>query len=171
MVTAEQNLANLGSAANLAAFELGLDLIPPGAWTQAARIEYIARLAQKIVTYSDQFSAASVAAARSTLGDNLSGMAIDTYVFQHPDGADTLAGVFVNTGIDTALAMTSQLANLGTGALALISKTGAVLANTGTAAENFTASASNSTFVFVGVLLIGALLILKTERRISSALS
>lgn len=153
MVSAADNLTNLADAAWLVADSLGLAGINPRDFTQTERLAYTKSLAQTVVSHPDLFTPASLTSAQIILSHNQNGMELANYFSDSADGSMTLQNIFAQTLYDTELHAGAQLANVGNGALNLLSSAGNVLTNTGNAADNLTGSASNS-WVMIAVLAI-----------------
>lgn len=169
MVTEAQNLANLGSASRLAAQALNLDLLPPSSWAQDERIAYVIGLANRILQYPAQFDADTLAGARSVLGQNFNRMALDDYINAGPDGSASVMKSLFDGAFEGLNFGFSSTASLGKGAFNLISRTGNVLTNTGSALDTATATAGNSWLVPVAVVAFLALLATDAVRSVRRA--
>ncbi len=170
MVTAQQNLGNLGSAANLAAIDLGLDLTPASQWSQDQRISFLRGLANKILSYPASFDAQTLNSANVILGQNFNGMHLDDFVNTSPDGSASVAKIFVDSLADGVLGGAQSVANIGTGALNIVNKVASGASNLGDAAANLAqaannASSSTSWLLPIGLIALIGILALNTEER------
>lgn len=173
MVTAQQNLANLGTASRLVANQQNLDETPASDWSQDDRIYFIRSLANTIQQYPNDFDARTINNAHLILGQNFDGMALDDFINSAPDGQASLAKIFVDTIGDNFLSAVSAPANLGSAAVSLVNRVASTASNLGDAAERLSAAAasgaSTANWVFP-VALVGfvALLTMSAKKRVVS---
>lgn len=170
MVTSQQNIANLGSAAQLVAINLGLDQIGPGEWSQTDRLAFIRALANAILQYSAQFDAQTLNSATVILGQNFNGMTLDDFVNAAPDGQASVAKIFFDSLGDNILGGGQAVGNIGTGAVNIVTKIASAASNVGDAAANLAqaannASSSTSLLLPIGLIALVAILVLNTEER------
>lgn len=160
------NAANLGSASNLVAINLGLDGVPASSWSQDQRISFITGLSNTILQYPQSFSDASIASAQSVLGQNMNGMTLDDFVSSSPDGSATLQSAFVDTLADSVLSTGASIASIGTGAAALLNNLGSAVGNISTGVAN--ASNLSSWLVPVAAVAFVALFVMNSEKKVRS---
>lgn len=158
MVSDQQNLLNLGSAANLAKINLNLDLITPSEWSDDDMVNYLAQLSALILANPNAFTADTLATANYVAGQNLNSLITD------PSGEMPLLKYELE---NNAMAAGSDLAKLGQGTLHLIGSIGGTAANLGSAAEG--ASAAADWIIPIAAVAIVYLLIREPERGVKVA--
>lgn len=163
-MTTAQNLAMLGSAAQLTAIDLNLDMIPAGDWDQDSRVAYVHALAQRILATPNSFLPSTVASASAILGSNLSGMSLGNYVTESPDGSAAIQKIFVDELGDHVLAAGGAFSDLGNGVLNVISRSGAILSNLGTAGENASKAAGYGWVMPAAVIAVLGLVVVQASR-------
>lgn len=155
MVTDQQNLLNLGSAANLAKINLNLDLVPESDWSDDDMLGYLAQLRDIILAHPDSFNAASQASAQYMASFDLNVLRQSNYLSDQTQDLHTLQYELQNNLMSAG----NDLAKLGQGTLTLINHIGGTAANVGAAAEQ---SASSANWI-LPVMAIALLYVIITE--------
>ena len=151
----------VGSASNLVAQQLGIDLTPPGEWTVEQRVSFVRNLSGVIVQYPANFSDTTISNAQTILGQtNLAAIPVDD---------SSSAGVFFTQLADTSIDVGSKLANVGTAALNIVSNVAQSTENLSSGLKTGTQTFSFGPVAIVATLAVVALLVLNTSKRVQSA--
>lgn len=161
--TISDDTANVGSASQLVAIQLGLDQTPSNQWTDAQRTAFAQAFAQTILTYPDSFTDATIAEAQAVQSANLS-------MLQSPSGGGLWQTI--GSGVGTTLAQfwdynfgglavgLSSVASVGTAVLASFSATASVVQQLAQLPGNLAAAAANVTSVLTWALPLAVIIFL-----------
>lgn len=146
-----QNAANLATADNFVAINLGLDLTPSSEWTQTERVNYAQGVAAQIKQYPAQFNDETVRLAGIVSGANTADLLT---VSDTSFDWDTFTDSLDQTADDQGNAVLGMLNNLGSAVSDVV--------------QGVTNAASATQWALpVGVVLIVFLLAQNTEKRVS----